>query len=64
MRFQHETRPIRVEEHVAFAPVELFAGIVAALPPAAVVFTFWLSMIGAVGLASRLIRSRSSMIRA
>ena len=58
MRFEHEATPVRIDERVAFAPVDLLASIVTASPPASVVLTLWLSMIAAEGLASRPTRSQ------
>jgi hypothetical protein len=64
MRFEHEATPVRVDECVALASVDLLSSIVTACPPASVVSTLWLSMIAAVGLDWRPIRSRSSMTKA
>ena len=44
---------------VTLAPSDLFAGIIATRPPFSVVFTDWLSMIAALGVASRPAASRT-----
>jgi hypothetical protein len=48
-----EDQPLRVDDQVAFASFDLFACVVAATAPFSVVFTDWLSMIAALGVASR-----------
>jgi hypothetical protein len=58
-----EQQPLRVDRNLALAPLDLFGGIVAARPPFSVVFTLWLSMMAAVGLASRPSLSRSIVTR-
>jgi hypothetical protein len=58
-----EQQPLRVDRNLALAPPDLFGGIVAARPPFSVVFTLWLSMMAAVGLASRPSLSRSIVTR-
>jgi hypothetical protein len=58
-----EQQPLRVDRNLALAPLDLLGGIVAARPPFSVVFTLWLSMMAAVGLASRPSLSRSIVTR-
>lgn len=48
-----------VDRYVAFAPPDFLARIVPTRPPFSVVWTLWLSMMAAVGLASRPSASRS-----
>jgi hypothetical protein len=48
-----------VDGNVAFAPPHLLGRVVAPWPPFSVVLTLWVSMIAAVGLASRPSCSRS-----
>ena len=59
-RVQQQTQ--RIYEKMAFLALDLFARIVAmrvdAGPPFSALFTLWLSMMAAVGLASRCSRSR------
>ena len=64
MRFEHEATPVRIDERVALAAVDLLARIVTARTPASVVLTLWLSMIAAEGLALRPTRSRSAITSA
>jgi len=52
-----------VDGDVALAAFDLLGGIIAARPPFSVVFTLWLSMTAAVGLASRPSCSRSIISR-
>jgi hypothetical protein len=52
---------LRIDEDVAFLALDLFAGVVPRRivgPPFSALLTLWLSMIAAVGLASREARSR------
>jgi hypothetical protein len=58
-----EQQSLCIDPNVAFAPLDLFSRIVAARPPFSVVFTLWLSMMAAVGLASRPSLSRSIVTR-
>ena len=58
-----EQQSLRVDPNVALAPLDLLGGIIAARPPFSVVFTLWLSMMAAVGLASRPSLSRSIVTR-
>src|SRR5215207_7217714 len=58
-----EQQPLRVDRNMALAPLDLLGGIVAARPPFSVVFTLWLSMMAAVGLASRPSPSRNRTTR-
>ena len=51
--------PRRIHYDVAFAPRYLLAGVVAPRPPFSVVFTDWLSMMAALGVASRPSLSRT-----
>ena len=55
---------LRVGDDVALAALDLLAGIKAAGPPASVVFTDWLSMTPAEGLASQPAFSREAATRA
>jgi hypothetical protein len=48
-----QDQPIRVDEQVALAPLDLLTAIKAASPPFCVVFTDWLSMIAALGVGLR-----------
>jgi hypothetical protein len=50
VRLEYEATPIRIDECMALASVDLLAGIVAAWSAASVVFTLWESMIAPVGL--------------
>jgi hypothetical protein len=50
-----------IDPDMALAALDLLGGIVAARPPFSVVLTLWVSMMTAVGLASR--PSRSVMTR-
>ena len=50
VRLDHEATPVRVNQRMTFAPVDLLAGIITARPPASVVLMLWLSMIAAEGL--------------
>lgn len=52
-----------VDRDVAFAAPDLLGRIIAARPPFSVVLTLWVSMMAAVGLASRPSRSRSIVSR-
>jgi hypothetical protein len=56
-----QQQPERIYEKVAFLALDLLSGIVAmridARPPFSALFTLWLSMIAALGLASRASRS-------
>jgi len=52
-----------IDPNMAFAALDLLGGIVAARPPFSVVLTLWVSMMAAVGLASRPSLSRSVMTR-
>jgi hypothetical protein len=52
-----------IDPDMAFAALDLLGGIVAARPPFSVVLTLWVSMMTAVGLASRPSVSRSVMTR-
>jgi len=63
MNRHRQEKSERIDSDMALAPVDLLAGIVTADPPFSVVFTLWLSMIAAVGLASRPSRSRTSITR-
>jgi hypothetical protein len=53
---------LRIDEDVALLALDLFAGVVAGRvdrsPPFSALLTLWLSMIAAVGLASRPAASR------
>ena len=49
----------RVDRDVTLAALDLFTRVVAPRPPFSVVLTLWLSMMAALGLASRPSRSRS-----
>ena len=53
----------RIDGNMALAPLHLLGGIVAAGPPFSVVLTLWVSMMAALGLASRPSLSRSVMTR-
>ncbi len=55
-----EQQPLRIHGDVAFASLHFFAAVVAARPPLCVVFTDWLSMLAALGVASRPARRRSA----
>ena len=50
-----------IDPDMALAALDFFGGIVAARPPFSVVLTLWVSMMAAVGLASR--PSRNVMAR-
>jgi len=52
-----------IDPDMALAPLDLPGGIVAARPPFSVVLTLWVSMMTAVGLASRPSVSRNVMTR-
>ena len=52
-----------IDRDMALATLDLLGGIVAARPPFSVVLTLWVSMITAVGLASRPSVSRNVMTR-
>ncbi len=52
-----------IDPDMALAALDLLGGIVAAWPPFSVVLTLWVSMMAAVGLASRPSFSRNVMIR-
>jgi hypothetical protein len=52
-----------IDRDMALASLDLLGGIVAARPPFSVVLTLWVSMITAVGLASRPSLSRPIMTR-
>jgi hypothetical protein len=52
-----------IDPDMALAALDLLGGIVAARPPFSVVLTLWVSMMAAVGLASRPSLSRSIMTR-
>jgi hypothetical protein len=52
-----------IDRDMALATLDLLGGIVAAWPPFSVVLTLWVSMMAAVGLASRPSVSRNVMIR-
>ena len=62
-----QRQALGVDQRVNFAALDLFAGVVAYLavmaPPFSADFSDWLSMIAAVGLASRAMSSRNSMCR-
>ena len=62
-RIEHEGTPIRVDQRLALAALDLLAVIVAARPPLSVVLTLWLSSTAGDGEASRPTRSRSAMTR-
>ena len=64
MRFEHEATPVRVDQRMALASVDLLSGIVAAWPASLGGLTLWQSMIAAEGLAPRPIRSRSAITSA
>jgi hypothetical protein len=64
MRFEHEATPVRVDEGMALAPVDLLSSIVTAWPSGLGSLGLWLSMIAAEGLASRPIRSRLAIASA
>jgi hypothetical protein len=55
-------RPLRIDENVPLLALDLFAGVKAVRidrkPPFSALFTLWLSITAAVGLASRPICSR------
>ena len=63
MQDQPQRQAQRVGEQMPLAPVDLLAGVEAARAPASVVLTLWLSMIAAVGDASRPDCSRAAMSR-
>ena len=52
-----------IDPDMALAALDLLGGIVAARPPLSVVLTLWVSMMTAVGLASRPSVSRSVVTR-
>src|SRR4051812_48413208 len=52
-----------IDPDMALAALDLLGGIVAARPPFSVVLTLWVSMMTAVGLASRPSVSRSVMTK-
>jgi hypothetical protein len=52
-----------IDPDMALAALDLLGSVVAARPPFSVVLTLWVSMIAAVGLASRPSVSRSVMTR-
>ena len=52
-----------IDPDMALAALDLLGGIITARPPFSVVLTLWVSMITAVGLASRPSVSRSVMTR-
>jgi hypothetical protein len=52
-----------IDPDMALAALDLLGGIVAARPPFSVVLTLWVSMMTAVGLASRPSVSRSVVTR-
>ena len=52
-----------IDPDMALTTLNLLGGIVAARPPFSVVLTLWVSMMTAVGLASRPSVSRSVVIR-
>jgi hypothetical protein len=52
-----------IDADMALATLDLLGGIVAARAPFSVVLTLWVSMMAAVGLASRPSFSRSVMTR-
>jgi hypothetical protein len=52
-----------IDPDMALAALDLFGGIVATRPPFSVVLTLWVSMMTAVGLASRPSVSRSVVTR-
>src|SRR3712207_4569655 len=54
-----QQQPLRVDRNVALAPRHPLRGVIAARPSYSVVFTLCVSMIAAVGLASRPSGSRS-----
>ena len=54
-----EEQPGGIHYDVALAPGHLFARVIAARPPFSVVFTYWLSMMAALGVASLPSRSRT-----
>ena len=58
-----EQQSLRVHRDVALAPLQPLGGIPAARPPFSVVLTLWVSMMAAVGLASRPAPSRSMTTR-
>jgi len=64
MGLDDEAAAVGVDQRVALAPINLLARIVTRGPPASVVFTLWLSIIAADGLASRPTRSRSAITSA
>lgn len=48
-----EDQTFRIDDQVTFASLDLFACVVASTAPFSVVFTVWLSMMAALGVASR-----------
>src|SRR5919106_263319 len=58
-----QQKPLRVHRDGALAPFQPLGGIPAARAPFSVVLTLWVSMIAAVGLASRPSPSRSMRTR-
>jgi hypothetical protein len=52
-----------IDPDMALAALDLLGGIVAARPPFSVVLTLWVSMMAALGLASRPSLSRSVMTK-
>jgi hypothetical protein len=60
-----QRQSLRIDQRVKLAALDLLAGVVAGQPvmtaPFSADFSDWLSMIAAVGLASRSMSSRSSM---
>ena len=55
-----ENQPLGIDDQVTFASFDLFARVVAATAPFSVVFTDWLSIMAALGVASRPSSWRSS----